>query len=929
MNYSRSAIVLMVFGIALLAVSPASADVGQIIGTVLDEKSGEPLIGASVQLEGTSIGAACDIDGRFVIRNVPHGTHSILVASLGYTPKRITEVAVLNGEPVKIDASLTEAVTELKPIEVTAERARATESAVLIKRRAAVNVTDGMSAEMIKKAGDANAGDALRRVVGVSVVDGRSLVVRGMGGRYSTVQLNGASLPSAEPEKREVPLDLFPGSLLDEVTASKTFTPDKPGTFTGGSVDLSTREFPTGLSYGVSGSRSFNSATTGEEMPSYDGGDLDWLGFDDGTRELPAGARDGDWGFDRNNPETHAPNQELGRSLSNQWTPRLTRAPWNSSFGANLGNTYTLGETTKLGLLASLSYSNSYRLRHEVYRQWSETSPSLDLRISRGTQSVLWGSLVNFTLSATDRHKIGFKGLYNRSADDEARTATGWYEQDGMNILDTRLKFTERYIGSGQLAGEHHVAFPFKSLMAWRLQLAGAGNNEPDTRSNRFNLFEDENGDTLGAWVNSHYSGVHIFQNVRDDNAQLAYDWSIPFGDASRVKTGFLFENKTRDQEVIRLRYNNSSSGSPLRVGTGEEIFADTNIGPSRDQYFLESLTFPDDAYDVNEHTLASYAQLEATLISGLRFVGGARYEDYDMSLHTGDRSVPGGRILVDQNQADWMPMGSLILSLSDRMSVRAVVSRTIARPEFRELAPFQYQDLAVGRPTQGNPGLRKTSILNYDLRWEYYTHPGDVLAVSFFAKSFTDPIERIVTGYGQSTPINTYENADGAKNLGVEFEAREVLTFLPGKLSRLSIGGNLTLIAAEVTLQSRDRDQTTKDRPLQGQSPWTANLNLGYLSSDGRTDMTIVYNGFGKRISAIDADPRLPWYEQPRHMVDLTFGHKLWSTLGMKLGIKNILNEKYQVTQEQVQEPVTGQTIVLEEYELGRLFSLSFSYGL
>jgi hypothetical protein len=226
----------------------AYANAGQIIGTIFDEKSGEPLIGASVQVEGTPIGAACDIDGRYVINNVPHGTHTLLIASLGYTPKRITEVAVTNEEPILIDASLGEAVTELKPIEVTAERARATESSMLIKRRVSNNITDGMSAEMIRKAGDANAGDALRRVVGVSVVDGRSLVVRGMGGRYSNVQLNGSPLPSPEPEKREVPLDLFPGNLLDDVTATKTFTPDKPGTFTGGSVDLSTREFPSGFS---------------------------------------------------------------------------------------------------------------------------------------------------------------------------------------------------------------------------------------------------------------------------------------------------------------------------------------------------------------------------------------------------------------------------------------------------------------------------------------------------------------------------------------------------------------------------------------------------------------------------------------------------------------------------------------------------------
>ena len=218
--------------------SPAHASVGQIVRTIYDDKSGEPLIGASVQVEGTSpvIGAACDVNGRFVLRNVPHGTHTLLIASVGYAPKKVTEIAVTNGEPVIVEAALTESVVEMKPVEVTAERARATESSVLMKRKASVSVTDGVSAELIKRSGDANAGDALRRVVGVSVVDGRSLVVRGMGGRYSNVQLNGAPIPSPEPERREVPLDLFPGGLLDEIVTSKTFTPDKPGNFTGGTV---------------------------------------------------------------------------------------------------------------------------------------------------------------------------------------------------------------------------------------------------------------------------------------------------------------------------------------------------------------------------------------------------------------------------------------------------------------------------------------------------------------------------------------------------------------------------------------------------------------------------------------------------------------------------------------------------------------------
>lgn len=913
MNRCKWTIAIPAICIMLFAGSAAHATVGEIIGTVLDEKSGEPLIGASVQLEGTTIGASCDLDGRYVIRNVPHGTHSLLIASMGYTPKRITEVSVLNGEPVKIDASLIEAVTELKPIEVTAERARATESSVLIKRRAAVNVTDGVSAELIKKSGDSHAGDALRRVVGVSVVDGRNLVVRGMGGRYSNVQLNGASLPSPEPEKREIPLDLFPGGLLDEVVATKTFTPDKPGNFSGGSVDLTTKEFPTRLSYSISSSASYNSATTNERILSANA-----------SRGIPVELQNQAWAATDSSRE--AAGEALARS---QWTPTASEAPLNSSYAITAGNQYALGEHQTLGLVGAFTYGRSYKVQNAFYSEYTFGDPSLTYNVVKGTKNNSYGGVGNATFALGENNKLSLKSLYSRSEDEEARHAVGVDDEWGENE-DIRLRFTRRDIFSLQLNGEHRIPWLLGSTVNWRAVSSDATRDEPLNRSNFYQLEYDDKGEVESrTWRTNGYSGASIFTYLDDNDAHGAIDWTIPlgFGGSSKIKFGTLFQNKTRAFQAQRYRFV-STGGQTPRNDYAENIFTPENIGPDRkSQYKLESGTFADDRYNVNEHTTAGYAMAEIPVTGRLRIIGGARYENFDMGLVSGNRQNLAQDTLVPLKTADWLPMGSVILGLSERMNVRGVFSQTLARPEYRELAPFSFQDYALGRPTQGNPNLKTCYIQNYDLRWEYYPAPNEILAVSFFWKRFDDPIERHVID-GSSRLINTLVNSDEASNRGIELEARKSLGFFGDKLSRMTIGGSLALVESEVTISGADQSYSV-ERPLTGQSPYVVNLIGSYTSPSGKTDITVLYNAFGDRVISLDKIDQDPYYEQTRHSIDMTVGYKFWNTFAFKFAARNLLNEEYVETQKQVDGVSAGKTVVTEKYELGRSISLGLSYGI
>jgi TonB-dependent receptor len=928
-NQSRNVLVLVVLGAALLVVSPARADVGQIIGSVLDEKSGEPLIGASVQVEGTSIGAACDIDGRFVIRNVPHGTHSILVASLGYTPKRITEVSVLTGEPVKIDASLTEAVTELKPIEVTAERARATESSILIKRRAAVNTTDGVSSEMMRKAGDADAGDAVRRVVGVSVVDGRSLVVRGMGGRYSSVSLNGSPMPSPEPEKREVPLDLFPSSLLDEVVASKTYTPDMPATFGGGGVNLSTKDFPTSREISFSASGSYNSANSGNSRLLYDGSEQEFagifdLGVDDGSRETPAELADPAWGLNDSTREV------AGEALASdrQWTPTRGTTPLNGSYNLNIGNSYQLGETSTLGVSTSLSYAKSYKATSELYREYKGASgvQDMELRVERGVSSVLWGGLFNTALNLNQNHRFHFRGMHNRTADDEAHMGYGYDDYSSTFVEDVRLRYSTRRITSGQFGGDHNLPWLLGSTIGWRAVISGADRDDPAMRSNLYAL--DINGaDTTRTWYQAGYSGAYIDIGFEDRDNLIGLDWATPvLLSGSKLKFGGIFQAKTRDFRSSRYRYV-TTSGLVSKQGYAEEIFTDDQIAGRKNKGFaLESGSRATDIYDVNEHMAAFYTMVELPVGKHVRVMAGGRYEDMSMLLNTGHPDTIGP-LNISMQTGDWFPAATIVVGLSDRVNVRGGWSRTVARPEYREIAPFQFQDYVQGRATQGNPDLRTTYINGYDVRLELFPTPGEVVAISAFTKTFDDPIE--YTTIDGTRPIITWANADEASNMGLEFEARKSLGFLGSALSTTTLGGNITIIESKVTYRDSGLYAYEYDRPLTGQSPYTLNLALGYMTPDGKTDANLVFNAFGRRVDGLDNSSAPPYYEQPRQELDLSVSRKIWEGVTVKFGAKNILNAKYQVKQLQVGGPVVGQDVIIEEREIGRTFSLGFSYSL
>lgn len=945
----RTAAVAAMLGFAAILVPTFlhAQEQGNITGTVIDVEDNAPIVGARVSVLETPRGAMTKVDGSFTITNLKPGTYDLAISSLGYLADTVRGVVVKIGQTGVWDVKLRpdnegdagETVTK------TAQRSKKTESGALTQRKNALQVTEVMSSQEIAAGGASNAGDAVKRQTGTSVIGGKNIVVRGLGDRYNTTQLNGVNLTSPEPEKKTVPFDLFPAGMIDNITTIKTFTPDNPGDFAGALVKIDTKDFPERFILNAGVGTGMNSETQGADAIDYKGGSSDWLGIDDGTRAIPEGITPGRR-FERGEQAAL-----LSKFDNNTWRPEATTLPVDQSFNITLGNKF--GQEKPLGVLASLTYNNGYN-----YREGIERSPLLEtngegrhaLRYNYATreaeQSVLWGGLLNLSLGLAENSKIGIKGVFNHSADDETVIAEGDYNSSSTGqVYRTQLRFTERTIAGAQLFGDHTTDILSEgSRIEWRAAVSYAGRTEPDNRQTAY--LRNDPTDEYRYNGNFASGNGRYFSELDDMETSLGFDWTVPIYGSNeletetRVKFGGIGRMRTRDFTARRFFFSpgDASGGDDLALSP-DQLFTPTFVQSGLLRF--DENTFANDKYTADEGLYAGYAMIETPLLDKLRFVGGVRMEMWDINL------VPINQLInqevenlrAEQNVLDFLPSVNLIYGLSDKMNVRASFSQTLARPEFRELAPFRFDDYK--QSTFGNPSLERTRIMNYDLRWEWFPRAGELVAVSAFYKNFTNPIEQFYLLGGsdvQAEPIN----ASGANTVGAEFEFRKGLDQVAKFLSNFSFGANLTLVHSQVTFnedepvtffngfgisQAPTTTLTNLERPLQGQSPYLINALVGYNNSTWGTDATILFNVFGERLATVGTNGIPDEYEQPRPTLDFTLRQKLPAGLQLSLKAQNLLDSETRFTQEFTGE--MAEVIESQRYFSGRSLSIGISFSL
>lgn len=878
--------------ITLLIGGTAIAQKGKIEGKVTDAKTGQPIAGISVILNGTKTGVSTNTDGYFVI-NADAGKQSLSLSSTNYQEKKIDEIEVKAGQVTNLDIVMEVKVKTSDAVVVRSTSAKKESVAALItyQKNTAV-VAQVVSAEAIRRSPDKNTGEVLKRVPGTSVQDGKYLVVRGLADRYNQAMLNGLLLSSTEPDRKTFSFDLFPAAVLDNIIVNKTFVPELPGEWAGGLIQVNTKDIPAKGFLSVQLGTGFNSQTIGQDFYTYQGGKYDWLGLDDKTRALPAENFPVKSKFEVMTP---AQKNEYGKTFTNTWNSKSTAAPLNASLQLNGGFVGKLFNK-KIGGSLAITYSKSNRRVDFENNFFSINAGKADVNFDydnkKYSQDVLLGALANFTVQLNNNNKITVRNLFNINAADYTTTRTGLdFESDptnGENVRAKELAFKSSIYNNTQINGEHNIA-KWGAKLKWYGGFGILDQYIPDQRRIQYNQARSTpNQPFLVLMSNnlSQKSGNRFFSNLNDyiytagGDLAKTFDW---LKQKQTIKAGYMFQVKDRLFDARPFSIYLPTDNPALKALDEDNIFNAANFGGSNGFYFDE-IAGNRFRYMANSILNAGYLQLDNQFTDKLRLVWGLRVEHFDQIVGSAKRSDPRH---VYSKVIDYLPGFNLTYKLNSKTNLRLAASQTVIRPEFREISSFAFFDFELGATILGNPSLQRTKVTNVDLRYEIYPKAGELITLGLFYKHFNNPIELFFnqSGVGTSNTFN-YLNADKAIGYGVELELRKKLDFNPA-LKNFTVYSNLSYIANRV-----EDAQTKIDRPMQGQSPYVVNAGLQYDLEKIGLNTTLLFNQIGRRILYVGNEQIPAIWENPRPLLDLQIAKKVIGGKGeIRVNISDLLN--------------------------------------
>jgi hypothetical protein len=895
-------------GVSLLG---AQSSTGRISGRIIDAATGRGLSDAGIQVVGTTMGTQSQLDGRYSITTIPSGTVSLHVRLIGYQPKTVTGIVLPPGAAVEQNIALEVATVQLQAVEVTAAAERGSVNEALDEQRNATGIVNAISQEQIARSPDADAAAAMQRVSGVSVQEGKYVLVRGLGERYTQTTLNGARLPSPEPDRKVVPLDLFPAGLLQSVTTSKTFTPDQSGDFSGAQVNIQTREFPAKRTFTYSASFGYNTKATGKDVleAPRTGGEL--LALVNGERSLPAIVRRGG-NFQQTSQDDF---NRMINAFRNSWMPSTRSGTPNGSFGMSVGgNDPVFGQ--RIGYLLSGTYSYSQEVRADASRATARVGGSGEaVEEDRWTgdmarSSVLWGGLLNLSTLVGSNTRIALDNTYNRTADNEAFSEAGFIENIGSDAALDRLRYVERSLYSSQLSGEHELGLG-RHRVQWSATASGVQRLEPD-RSEVTYLLNGPGG--APRWLSTQEGATRTFGDLNEHSFEGALNYQLALGAArtTLIKVGGLTRTTTREADNRAYGIIAPILSDADRALPPEQLFDGRFTSDGAHVFQLVPLS-QGGSYTADDRLYAGYAMAEIPIGSRLRFIGGARIEASDVTVDA--QSTLGEAFRAAPTYTDVLPSAALTIKLTENQNLRVSASQTLARPEYRELAGVTYRDPITQLNRRGNPDLQRTLIQNADVRWEWYPDVGEVVSLAVFGKHFDDPIESVYQGASQGRLV-TFVNADAGRNYGVELELRKNLAFAGRALEPFTFFSNITVMKSEIELGSSAASNTNPDRAMVGQSPYLINAGLSY--DRGPWSATALYNRIGQRIVDAGENPLPDVKEQPRDAFDVSLRFPIMGSLFARFDARNLFDARYLVTQGDV---------VRESYRTGRIVQMGFTW--
>lgn len=949
--------------LVLLASVPtfALAQKGIVRGQVIEEETGDALFSANVIIKGTQNGTTTDFDGKFELSAEP-GTYNVEVSFIGLSSTTISGVQVKAGDVTVLDGILLKpASSELGVVTVTAEAVRNTETAILVEKKKSANIFDGISAAKLRKTGDSDAGDAAKRVTGVTVEGGKYVYVRGLGDRYTKTTLNGADIPGLDPDRNAIQIDIFPTNLIDNMTILKAGSAEFPADWSGGIVNIETKDFPDRQSLSASIGLGYNpSMHFNSNYIQYEGGATDFLGFDDGTRELPAGAESAIIPLPQS---TQGFTDQDVNNFVNSFSPTLGAMKQSSlldaSIGISAGNQKMLENGNKLGYIFAVTYKNSTKYYDEaIYGDYQRATNSDENELvastiregEQGENNVLLGGLAGIAYK-TFKSKYRFTVMHLQNAE----TKSGQFDvtnysaavgQSGYRAYSNSLYYGQRGLTNILLNGEHHSEDD-KWTVDWRVSPTISSISEPDLRTTNFTIRRSN-----GALVfNSGDGGLpeRIWRSLDEINVVGKIDVTREFNWLERdakFKFGASHVYKDRNYNILsyEMRFNGEQ---PNFTGDPNEVLVPGNIYPNGGGiYYASGNADPNpNQYSSNLHNTGAYASIETQPLYRLKVILGLRAENF-VQFHTG-RNQQGTRVLDNDevlSSLDLFPSANVIYNLTDNQNLRFSYFRSIARPSFKELSFAQILDPISDRTFNGglipygevwDGNLSETRINNFDVRWELYGDRGELFSVSAFAKFFNDAIELVRIPEAQTTAEFQPRNVGNGQVFGAEVELRKNLSFISEALDKFSFSGNFTYVYSQIDMTStefnarKDREKIGENiedtRAMAGQAPYVVNAGIVYDNSQKQFSAGAYYNVKGRTLEVVGGRLFPDVYTELFHSLNLTasksFGKEGKQSINLK--VENVLND----IKESFYVGYGAHDQIFTSLNPGTAFSISYTY--
>jgi outer membrane receptor for ferrienterochelin and colicin len=925
---------VLFFLFTLLLFAPANAQTGSISGIVKDSNE-ESLIGATVSIEGTGLGTATGIDGDYLIKGIKPGVYTIKVEYLGYENKHIL-VVIKADETTQLNVELSADPEQMAEVVVTGVRVTNSERAVVQEIKESEEVVSGVSAEQISKSQDRTTADVMKRIPGVTVVDNRFVMVRGLGERYNTVLLNDMIAPSTEIDRRSFSFDVLPSGLLDRLLIYKSGAADLPGDFAGAVIKVYTRNNVDSMITQIGFSLSGRSGTTFHTLQLEKGRITDYIGIDS-QRGLPSD-------FPKDNLRNYYSNQlfDVSRSLKNTWSTRSVFALPDMRFNATLSRRFFV-KGIKVSGISSLNFTNTFtsfkisRASYDAFDESTQTTPQRtqveDEQYARNSNVSL---ISNWTFEYNSRNRFLFRNVYTRLGTSQTTLRSGIDLMNKYDLKNLAIWYLSRGIYMGQLQGEH-LMINDKTKFNWTLGYSSINRNEPDYRRVRTQRSTGSN-ETFQIQLPSSastFDAARFYSSMNENLVMASGDVMHNFKVADTVKpftvkAGYYVEYKKRVFEARWLSYKWADFENPslpenqyLTALPVDHLFNPGNIAP--DKLVIEEGTNLTDAYQASSFLSAGYVGTSFAFLSKFNLSTGLRLENYHQVLTTPSFN-PNDK--VNSATTNILPFANLSYAINEKMLIRGAYSRTVNRGNFRELAPFSYYDFEYNVNYVGNPGLKMATIHNYDLRWELYPSPSENIALGIFYKSFINPIE-LYNEQGASLPVFIYGNAPASNSVGAELEIRKSLSFISASefWEKLTVVSNVAVIKSRVELGNTDSRETS--RAMQGQSPYVVNAGIYYNSPENRLQVTLLYNVIGKRIFLVGNNTTPTIYEMSRNVVDCSVTKGITNRFLVRLGIQDVFNQQYRFMYDSnLDSKITSVDGYFQKFRRGQYITAGLSYS-